>query len=631
MCGITGIYTFNMVGGFNMINIAKATEKLSSRGPDVQDIFHNDHVGLGHRRLSIIDTSAEANQPMWDETGRYCIIFNGEIYNYKELKGQLISDGVSFRTQSDTEVLLNLFIKKGESALQVLNGFFVFAIYDKEERSVFIARDRFGIKPLLYYQDEDKFLFASEMKSLMAYGLEKSLNYESLYHYLQLNYIPAPNTVLKGVKKLMPGHCIKVKQGDVVKSQWYELPKDKCEVSDNYDTRKKKLFELLEQSVQKRLVSDVPLGSFLSGGVDSSIVAALAARQKPDLHTFSIGFADEPFFDETEYARLVAKKIGTEHTIFSLANSDLYKHLDYILEYIDEPFADSSAIAVYILSHETRKHATVALSGDGADEMFAGYNKHAAFHRMLNPGMAEKIVGGLKPLWSILPKSRSTKITNTFRQLHRFSSGMKLSPAERYWKWAGFVDQKNALNLLSANSRQELNRYLWEQDKQEQLKFLNTGATMNDILYQDMHLVLPNDMLTKVDLMSMANSLEVRVPFLDHEVVEYVFSLPDKDKINNNIRKKILQDTFKEVLPAELYNRNKKGFEVPLLKWFRKEMKGKIVDDLLADHFIGQQGVFDVKAIRKLKKKLFSSNPGDVHAQIWGLIVFQSWWKKYIG
>lgn len=631
MCGITGIYTFNMVGGFNMINIAKATEELSSRGPDVQDIYHNDHVGLGHRRLSIIDTSAEANQPMWDETGRYCIIFNGEIYNYKELKDQMISDGVSFRTQSDTEVLLKLFIKKGEAALQELNGFFVFAIYDKEERSVFIARDRFGIKPLLYYQDEDKFLFASEMKSLMAYGLEKNLNYESLYHYLQLNYIPAPHTILKGVLKLMPGHYIKVMQGEVVKSQWYELLKGKCETSDNYDTRKKKLFELLEQSVQKRLVADVPLGSFLSGGVDSSVVAALAAKQKPDLHTFSIGFPDEPFFDETEYARLVAKKIGTEHTVFSLTNNDLFKHLDNILDYIDEPFADSSAIAVYILSQETRKHATVALSGDGADEMFAGYNKHAAFYRMLNPGIAEKLVGSLNPLWSILPKSRNTKITNTFRQLHRFSAGMKLSPAERYWTWAGLVDQKNALNLMSANSRQELNSYLWEKDKQEQLKFLKNGATMNDILYQDMHLVLPNDMLTKVDLMSMANSLEVRVPFLDHEVVEYVFSLPDEDKINKDIRKKILQDTFKGILPTELYNRPKKGFEVPLLKWFRKEMKGKIVDDLLADHFIEQQGVFNVKAIRKLKKKLFSSNPGDVHAQIWGLIVFQNWWKRYIG
>lgn len=630
MCGITGIYAFNMVGGFNMVNLAKATEILSKRGPDVQDIYHNDHIGLGHRRLSIIDTSSDSNQPFWDASQRYCMIFNGEIYNYQELKSELKERGVSFRTSSDTEVLLYAYITYGEACVDKLNGFFAFAIYDKEDRSVFIARDRFGIKPLLYFHDEDKFLFASEMKSLLTYGIEKQLNYTALYQYLQLNYVPAPHTMLKGVTKLLPGHCITIRQGDVKVRQYYELKRNARSVAQEYDDRKKELKRLLTESVQKRMVADVPLGSFLSGGIDSSVIATLASKENPDLHTFSIGFADEPFFDESSYAKSVAKKIGANHTVFSLTNKDLYSHLDNILKYIDEPFADSSAIAVYILSKETRKHATVALSGDGADEMFAGYNKHAAFYRMQHQGLMEKLVGVLSPLWRILPKSRSNALTNKFRQLDRFSQGMKQSPTNRYWSWAGFVSEDNAAQMLSPESQDKIDHGSYKSHKDQLLRPFHESSDMTAVLATDMKMVLPNDMLTKVDLMSMANSLEVRVPFLDHELVEYVFSLPDKDKIDGNIQKKILQDTFRDILPEELYNRPKKGFEVPLLKWFRNEMKAMIIDDLLADQFVLDQGVFNLKRINKLKKKLFSSSPGDVHAQIWALIVFQSWWKRYM-
>lgn len=613
-----------------MVNIAKATEALSKRGPDVQDIYHNDHVGLGHRRLSIIDTSEQSNQPFWDQSERYCLIFNGEIYNYKELKKTLEEQGIVFRTTSDTEVLLYAYIIYGEECLEKLNGFFAFAIYDKEDRSVFIARDRYGIKPLLYYYDEDKFLFASEMKSLLMYGLDKELNFTALYEYLQLNYVPAPHTILKGVMKLLPGHFITIRQGEVNVKQYYELKRNTKTVPDEYENRKKELKRLLTDSVRKRMVADVPLGSFLSGGIDSSVIATLASQQNPDLHTFSIGFADEPFFDETSYAKSVAKKIGTKHTVFSLTNKDLYNHLDNILEYLDEPFADSSAIAVYILSQETRKHTTVALSGDGADEMFAGYNKHAAFYKMQHQGIAEKLVGALAPLWKILPKSRSNSLTNKFRQLDRFSRGMNQSSADRYWSWAGFVSEDNAQQMLSSASREEVNVEKYDTHKKQLLNSMNEDADMTSVLETDMKMVLANDMLTKVDLMSMANSLEVRVPFLDHELVEYVFSLSDKDKIDGNIQKKILQDTFKDILPEELYNRPKKGFEVPLLKWFRNEMKTIINDELLLDQFIVEQGIFDLRIIKKLKKKLFSSNPGDVHAQIWALIVFQSWWKKYM-
>ena len=631
MCGITGVYAFNLVGQVSMVNIANATMVLERRGPDVQDIYHDQTVALGHRRLSIIDTSAEGNQPMFDPSGRYGIVFNGEIYNYRSLRDELSAKGVSFRSESDTEVLLNLYMLGGKECLHKLNGFFAFAIYDRQEQSLFIARDRVGIKPLYYMLDEDRLLFASEMKSIIQYGIEKKIDHSALYTYLQLNYIPAPATIFEKVKKLLPGHSIEIKHGQVNFEQYYEVPYERDSLTaGSYESQQKKLEALLERSVQRRLVADVPLGSFLSGGIDSSVIATLAKRHKPDLHTFSIGYQDEKFFDETDYARKVAKKIGSEHTVFSLTNRDLYEKVNHILDYIDEPFADSSAIAVYILSQETRKHATVALSGDGADELFSGYNKHAAFLKILQGGGGASAIKNLGPLWSVLPKSRSNALTNAFRQLHRFSQGMQLSSKERYWQWAGFATGKEVDKLLSAQAMAALDRQKYEALKQDWLRHIPDQESINDLLYTDVQLVLTDDMLTKVDRMSMANSLEVRVPFLDHELVEFAFQLPADSKINSKIRKRIVQDTFKDILPAELYNRPKKGFEVPLLKWSRREMHSLIKDDLLSDSFIEQQGIFNVQETRKLKRQLFSRNPGDVHARIWALIVFQWWWKKYL-
>ena len=633
MCGITGIFAFNLVGKFNRINISAATQSLSKRGPDFQDIYLDDWVGLGHRRLSIIDTSTIANQPMWDESRRYCIIFNGEIFNYQELKKELINQGTPFFSQSDTEVLLKLYIREKENCLDKINGFFSFCIYDKQEQSFFIARDRFGIKPLLYLHDEDKFLFASEMKSILHYGIDKELDYTSLHTYLQLNYIPSPNTIFKKVKKLLPGHYLTIVNSQLSIAKYYTVPYDSESANSNsisYETAKAKLKGLLEASVQRRLVADVPLGAFLSGGVDSSVVTALASKHKPDLHTFSIGFKDEKFFDETEYARLVANHFKTDHTVFSLTNNDLYEHVHSVLDYIDEPFADSSAINVYILSKETRKYATVALSGDGADELLGGYNKHDAFDRIIRKGWKENAVASLLPLWKLLPKSRNNSLANKARQLQRFGEGMRLSSKDRYWQWAGYAHEVAALNLFSESSKQNFIQAEYDTLKSSLLSSIPDREVINDVLFTDTQLVLPNDMLTKVDLMSMANSLEVRVPFLDFEVVNFIFSLPGEFKIQSGLRKRILQDAFKDILPAKLYHRPKKGFEVPLLKWLRKEMKTLIVDDLLSEKLIREQNIFEYAEIEKLKKKLFSSNPEDIHARIWGLVVFQWWWKKYL-
>ncbi|MCE7863078.1 MAG: asparagine synthase (glutamine-hydrolyzing) [Bacteroidetes bacterium CHB5] len=629
MCGITGVFAFNLLGKFNMIHVTAATMALEKRGPDVHRVYTDEFVGLGHRRLSIIDTSATANQPMWDASQRFCIVFNGEIFNYRELRKELEAKGVQFVSASDTEVLLNLFIHEREECLNKLNGFFAFCVYDLQEQTFFLARDRYGIKPLLYLFDEDKFLFASEIKSLLQYGIDKELDYTSLQTYLHLNYIPAPHTIFTQIKKLLPGHYLKVSNKKLESGQYYSIAEKPSLYSQTYEEAQKQLKNLLDDAVQRRLVSDVPIGAFLSGGIDSSVIAALAVKHKPDLHTFSIGFRDDKFFDETAYASSVAKHLKTHHMVFTLTHNDLLDHVQDVVNYIDEPFADSSALNVYILSKETRKHATVALSGDGADELLGGYNKHAAFNRIINKGWKENLIAALGPVWRILPQSRSSKIGNLARQLSRFADGLKLNSRERYWQWAGFTTNKTD-SLLSNAVQQKLNLQEFESRKENYLRFISTPETMREILLTDMQLVLPGDMLTKVDSMSMANSLEVRVPFLDYRVVDFVFNLPDDFKINRSIRKRILQDTFRDALPAELYNRPKKGFEVPLLSWLRKELV-PMVNELLSEKTITEQGIFNYSEIKKLKSQLNSSNPQDVHARLWALLVFQAWYTRIIG
>ncbi len=640
MCGITGIYAFNEAGRFNSVKLSQANDSLKKRGPDFANMSLHHHVNLGHTRLSIIDPNPEANQPMQDESGRYTLVFNGEIYNYKEIRERLESRGARFHTQSDTEVLLQGYIMEEERILQRLNGFFAFALYDEETKELFLARDRMGIKPLLIYEDEDKLIFGSEMKALMNFGIPKEIDWESLYTYMQLNYIPGPATIFKHVRKLLPGRYLRVKPRRVEEDSFYHAPFPNMNAplpQRSYLDFQKELREVLEKSVQARLVADVPLGAFLSGGIDSSIITALASRHTKQLNTFSIGYQDEPFFDETKYARLVAKKFQTNHTVFSLSNRDLYEHLHNVLDYLDEPFADSSALAVYILSQRTAKQVKVALSGDGSDELFSGYNKHQAELRVRQGGILAQTIKNLKPLWERLPKSRQGALTNKVRQFQRFAEGMELSARDRYWRWAGFVSEDEALRMFSKKIRYEIDQEIYLKRRTRSLRALRdyfsreeNVKAFNQVLFTDVEMVLGSDMLTKVDLMSMANSLEIRVPFLDHRVVDLVMPLPVEFKINRRMRKRILQDAFRELLPRELYRRPKRGFEVPLLKWFRGELRSWIEQDLLDDDFIEAQGIFEVEAIRALKQKLFSSDPGDVHARIWGLVVFQNWWKKWM-
>lgn len=629
MCGICGTFALKDALSISPDRIKKALSTLENRGPEVQDYFADHKAVLGHTRLSVIDTSDAANQPFCDPSNNYILVFNGEIYNFLQLREKLHGLGYQFRTRSDTEVLLYWLMEFGEKGIADLNGFFSFAFYDRRNDFLLIARDRMGIKPLYFHEDGTQFRFASELSALYHLDIPRKIDRSSLQIYFQFNYIPAPWTVYENVYKLLPGHFLSIRNSSATLNKYYEIKSNEigvnltCNLS--YDAAKKVLRDKLTRSVEKRLVSDVPLGAFLSGGIDSSVIVALASKRIKDLRTFSIGFKDQPMFDETRYANLVANMHGTKHTVFHLTNQDLLSCLDEVLDYTSEPFADSSALAVYILSKHTRQQVTVSLSGDGADEMFAGYNKHLAHYLAMHGGIKTRLLKYFHPLLRFLPQSRNDRFSNRIRQFYRFGKGMQLPESERYWRWASFTEENDPVRLLT----NPLNKAEYLERKKQLLTSIHSEGGMNQILQTDMNLVLPNDMLTKVDLMSMANSLEVRVPFLDHDVVNYVFQLPDQFKIDAKGRKKILRDTFRDDLPDELYQRSKQGFEVPLLDWFRGDLKERITDEWLNDDLIREQGIFNMEEINNLKKKLFSANPGEIHAQIWSIAVFQHWYHKY--
>jgi len=625
MCGIAGIYAFNEVGRFSIINLLAANNAQAHRGPDAGLLFDHNRCGLGHRRLAVIDLSSDANQPMTDATGRYTIVFNGEIYNFRQLRTELEGRGVAFNTQSDTEVLLQWLIAHGTSGLQHLHGFFAFALYDAKEESLLLARDRMGIKPLVWYEDEDKLLFASEINALLEFRIPRRLDKASVAQYFQLHYIPAPYTALQNVYKLLPGHYMRLKGRHREICRWYALPKQRGTYTASYKAACKELFCLMEQSVSERMVADVPLGTFLSGGIDSSIVTGLAKQLKSDLQTFSIGYADEPFFDETHYAETVAKYFGTQHHTFKLRNDDLFGAVENILPLMGEPFADSSAIPYYILSQKTRKQVTVALSGDGADELFAGYQKYRAEWLIRNNSWQPQLARLLSPLLQNLPQSRNSSWANRFRRLQRLADAARLSPQERYWFLTTFMPEQTVLNMLQIIDSEEVATEVAR--RKAALQQPVKGGDLNEILFADAQLVLPNDMLHKADSMSMAHALEVRVPFMDHRVAEFAFSLPVDYKINARLNKRIVQDAFRSFLPAALYNRPKKGFEVPLLTGFRTEWRNLLENKLLSDDFIREQGVFNPDYIRNLKKSLFKGNSIEQN-HVWAVMVFQSWWQR---
>lgn len=609
MCGICGIYALSEKGKAYLDNIDGTVAAIAHRGPDHFGIYRHEKAALAHTRLSILDVSEASHQPFFSDDKQQVIAFNGEVFNYEAL-----GKGLNCRTSGDVEVLLKTFHRQGPAVLDQLNGFFAFSFYNQASDELYLVRDRLGIKPLYYYLSEDVLVFASEIKAILRVVGPQKLNARALHHYFRFNYITGPESIFETIFQLPPGHYMEVKQGRASLKQWYNAAAARQATAEPV----KELNQLLDDAVGLRLHADVPVGCFLSGGVDSSIISALAARRHNNLHTFSIGFKDEPFFDETRYAEQVAAHIGSKHHTFKLGNNDLLSNLGDFLNSIDEPFADSSALNVYILSQYTREHVKVALSGDGADELFMGYNKHRA-EWLVNHSSYRHLRPIALPLLSVLPKSRHGFFSNRFRQLDRFYTSSGLSPLERYASWAGI------------STPEELRRLLFDPKPGrlpvEALFAANDPYRATNLA--DLQMVLADDMLVKVDRMSMRHGIEIRNPFLDYRVVAFALSLPVHEKITKDEQKVILRKAFAGLLPEEIFRRRKKGFEVPLLKWFNKELRQGIENNWLSEALIREQGLFNYEYVYHLKKQLFSSNPGDAAAKVWALIVFQQWYANH--
>lgn len=596
------------------------------RGPDDGDIYIDNNIGLAHRRLSIIDLST-GNQPMQIEGGQTVIVYNGEVYNFRELKEELEKKGHRFATTSDTEVVVRCYWEYGiEGCLSKLEGMFAFAIYDKRYNKVFIARDRYGEKPLYYYEDNHAFYFASELKAF-APSLERfSIDGTALNLFLTLSYIPAPFTIYKGVYKLQQGCYMEFDEhGKHRIHQYYNavnnIGKDR---NGSYAEAIGKLKTLLTDSVKQRMVSDVPMGAFLSGGIDSSIICCLMASlsDKP-INTFSIGF-DERDYDESDRAEAVAKHIGSIHKKFILHYNDVLDILEDIIDYYDEPFGDSSAIPSYYVAKLAHEDVKVALTGDCADELFGGYEKYLAEYYSAKYQKLPKLVRrGFEKIVNATPLNDYTN--NGLRKAKKVIQYSKDTGFDLYYDMLclGFNDEER-FNLLKPEFYTDI--------KKSYRAFY--GSLPNSTTYLqkeqviDVYHVLEGQMFPKVDRACMHNSLENRAPFIDSGIVDFALNLPDKYKIDGNNKKKILKDAFRDVLPKETLEFSKRGFGVPVDHWFRNELKEELTS-LLNEEVINKQGIFNYEYISKLLEEHISGKENH-KGMLWNLFVFQKWYLNNI-
>ena len=647
MCGICGIISYDGLSVRQEL-LRKMCQAFSYRGPDDEGVYTSEQtagqgqkvtVGLGHKRLSIIDLSAAGHQPMSNEDGSVWITYNGEIYNFKEQRAELQAKGHAFKSHTDTEVILHLYEDEGPGCVHRLNGMFSFAIWDEKRSRLWLCRDRIGIKPLVYYWDGKHFVFASEIKSLLSNPfIPRKLDYDALLLYLAFSYVPAPYTIFRGIRKLEPGHSLILEKGGLQIEKYWDVPQelDLNASSPSFYSQeeiiKKSLYEYLSEAVRKRMIADVPLGAFLSGGIDSSIIVGLMARHadKP-VKTFSIGFKDDKLFDETHYAREAAKLYKTDHHEFKLTYRDMLDALPDVLSTFDEPFADSSAIPTYIVSKETKRHVTVALSGDGGDELFAGYRSYLGEYWYKKYMMIPAILrdGLIERFSRTLPDSRDARAMEYIRRLKKFIGSTKGAFPERVMSLKAVFPQKFRKDLLFATG---LGGNISEGDLPLEIvkNRLSSyrGDRINKILYSDLKDSLPGDMLTKVDWMSMKNSLEVRVPFLDHNVVEFAFKISGSLKLRKGKTKYLLKETFKDLLPPSLYNRPKAGFEIPISRWLKTDLRF-LIDKFLDEEKIREQGIFEYKIIKNLIQDLLG-NRRDTSWMLWNLIVFESWYENYL-
>ncbi|OLE73173.1 MAG: asparagine synthase (glutamine-hydrolyzing) [Actinobacteria bacterium 13_1_20CM_2_66_18] len=624
MCGICGVAGGDPARGGELVQ--RMCGSMVHRGPDDEGSIHLDGVTLGMRRLSIIDIEG-GHQPMSNEDSTVWVIQNGEIYNHRQLREQLLAAGHRFATKSDTEVLVHGYEEWGERMIERLNGMFAFALLDRRKASLLLARDRMGIKPLHYAIDGERFVFASELKALLQdRALRKGIDPVALDEYLEYEFVPSPRSIVRGVNKLRPGHTLSWSLADrrpAVRRYWApELNLERAGGPGNLDEECGRLRDALREAVRKELISDVPVGVFLSGGIDSSAVTAMMTQLGGDVKSFSVGFA-EPSFDESGHARDVARHLGTEHHELTLEPAALLGLIPRLSLLLDEPLGDASIIPTYLLSAFTRQHVKVALGGDGGDELFAGYPTLQA-HRLAGyylraPGLLRRRV--VEPVVRRLPVSRSN-LSLDFRA-KRFVAGAGHTVAERHQRWMGSFAREERSTLLSPEVRTEAAAT----DGESLVAEYASIDALNQALMIDMRLYLENDILVKLDRASMMASLEGRVPLLNNDFVAYATSLPLHMKLNGLRTKFLLKRALRGILPDRILDRPKKGFGIPVAEWFRGPLKEQMLSALSRDR-LAAHGLFEPRAVQQLVEDHLSGRR-DNRKQLWTLFAFELWHEGY--
>jgi len=631
MCGIAG---------FNFEDkdlIKKMCDSIEHRGPDDYGYYTDKFASIGNRRLSIIDLN-KGKQPIHNEDKTIWVVFNGEIYNFLDIKDELEKRGHNFYTNTDTEVIVHAYEEYKEDCVKLFRGMFAFCVYDLNERKLFLARDRIGKKPLYYTNDIERFLFASELKAILCdEEFKKEINLEALHHYLTFGYIPTPLSILHGIKKLEPGHYLVFKDKEISIEKYWDVSFNEIRSDENYFASR--LFETLKDSVKSRLISDVPLGALLSGGIDSSIIVGLMSKLNNNVKTFSIGF-NEKDFDELKYARIISEKFNTDHKELNVS-VDLIRDLPGIVKQLDEPFVDPSALPTYYVCKLARKYVKVVLSGDGGDELFAGYTRY-------NTWIQDKIV----PYYKIIPWFLRNGLSNIsgmiyektdnsfFRKFKKINDLSQLNKEERWMAKLNLFNEEEKKSLFKKKPLEKTTRNFLEKDFGKNNEFpdsfnvlnyyfrnCNSKIFLNKMLYADMKTFLLDDGLFKVDRMSMYNSLEVRNPFLDTYVIDLATSIPSYMKIKNGVNKYILKRAFSNLLPKEILERGKQGFDVPIKYWINNELNDLINTNLISD--IKERGFFNSEYVKKIIEE-HNKDLRDNSRRIWALLMFELWNKIYI-
>jgi asparagine synthase (glutamine-hydrolysing) len=627
MCGIAGIYSKDEMKSVDRHLLKRMCDLMRHRGPDDEGYYVERNVGLGMRRLSIIDLDT-GKQPIHNEDKTIWVVYNGEIYNFKELRRELVSNH-DFYTRTDTEILVHLYEEYGDEFVTKLNGMFAFALWDSRKGLLYLARDRLGIKPLYYAEINGNILFSSEIKSILADpGVPRDLDIDALNCYLSYNYTPAPLTMYTTVKKLLPGHLVKVKGSRITQKQYWDIRYENGN-REAIGPIVEEFLGVFRRSVKRQLISDVPLGAFLSGGIDSSAVVAVMTEylNKP-VETFSIGYGEQAgYFDERGDARLIVERFNTNHHEFKL-EPDIIRIVPQIVRSLDEPLGDASTLPNYFLAEQTRKYVTVALSGLGGDELCAGYPRYAGmffanYYKCIPRILREKLISYL-----ILNLPDSKKGKRFVDRAKRFVKYADLPQNTAYFYLTSSFDGNHKAAILTDSAKMMRDDGIAETIFNDYFFLHENMCLLNRLFFTDMKMYLVDDLLTLTDKMSMAHSLEVRVPFLDNEFVDFMVRLPPEMKLKRTVKKYLFKKAFEQILPQHTLYKEKKGFSVPLVLWFRNDLK-QFIQLFLSRERLSRLGYFDSDYILRLVKMHFQGRENHFN-KIWGLLIFCIWHALYI-